>query len=242
MKKLLSFFAVIALLSLSACEKNPSGGGGNNKGNGDVNTDIKIDGDFADWAALDAGKVVVAKNNPGSLWEAVKEIRVYATTDFIFYYVKFDKESVEEELANGDELNARVCLNTDGEFTSGYHNYFLQGYDFVIEGAMANGSGGWSSFGGDLNQRVGDGWVIIGSGMIVGAGKGVEYELMLDVKALNKAIKSSETPNHLLQDKFQTGMRFYHAGWEEFSNMPNASAEEGDGSSWGDLLEITVNK
>ena len=58
MKKILTLLAVAAMVAV-ACDKNNDNNGSSDK------APISIDGDFADWAALDASKVVVAKNAEG---------------------------------------------------------------------------------------------------------------------------------------------------------------------------------
>ena len=87
MRKILTLLAIAAMVAVS-CNKDSD-----NNGSSD-NAQITVDGDFADWAALDASKVVVAKNSVGSPWEAVKEIRVYADKKFVYYYIKFDGETL----------------------------------------------------------------------------------------------------------------------------------------------------
>lgn len=206
---------------------------------------ITIDGEFDDWAALDAAKVKIARNNPDSPWDAVKQIRVYADKDFVYYYIEYDGEAVSELLAANEELPIRLCINTDGEFTSGYANYFLQAYDFIVEGALGDGAGGWKDFDGTLHQRIDGGWkVILASGHSLTSGKGKSnlYEIQLIRDVFNGAVAASESPNSPMGDVFHTGVRFYGPAWGELSNMPNASAEEGEGNGWGNLLEVTTSK
>ena len=203
---------------------------------------LKLEEEFEDWVNFDQSKLFIAKNNADSPWPAVKEIRVYANKDFVFYYVKYDKESVEEQLAENDALHARICLNTDGEFESGYFSYFLQSYDFIIEGSIGDGAGGYGDFGGSLNQRINGKWESLGGGMVVGAGAGTEYELMIDRAAFDEKAVTGSDPNQPIGDEFYTGMRFYCSGWEEFSNVPNSAVSQGDGSGWGNLLKIVTDK
>ena len=257
MKKLLTFLAIAALMfacqkpttpSGKTSDKTPSeeGGGdageGGEEGEGGATTTITIDGQFEDWVNFDQSKLFIAKNNADSPWPAVKEIRVYANQDFVFYYVKYDKESVEEQLAENDALHARICLDTDGEFESGYASYFLQPYDFIIEGSIGDGAGAYGDFGGTLSQRINGKWEALGGGMVIGAGAGTEYELMIDRAAFNEKAVTGSVPNQPIGDEFYTGMRFYCSGWEEFSNVPNSAVSQGDGSGWGNLLKIVTDK
>ena len=201
---------------------------------------ITIDGNFEDWVNLKGA--YTAKNKANDQWEAVKEIRVYAYGDYIYYYVRFDKEYMKEYFEANDELPARVNLNTDGEFESGYQNYFTQGYDFIIEFSLGNGAGGWGTADNStLYQRLNGDWTeLLGenSGLTFGAGNGNEFELFVDRSIFNKAAEKSDVPM-LMGDKFQTSMRFYYSStgsWEELSNMPNS--EDG----YGPLLDVTFAK
>ncbi len=192
---------------------------------------IDIDGDFSDWSGLQAGTFYKVVNNPGSLWGGVKEMRVYATAETVYYYVKFNQEALEEaKNAATPTMNMRICLNTDGEFTSGYNGYFLDNYDFIIEGSiMANSA--FKNFNGSLSQRISGAWSSLGSGMTAGAGSGIEYEFSLDRTKFNTAANTSSIPMPM-GDEFQTGLRFYWNGWSEFSNIPNASG------GYGHLLNV----
>ena len=74
-----------------------------------------------------------------------------------------------------------------------------------------------------------------------GIGKGTEYEIWLDRAIFNEAANTSSDPKPM-GDEFQTGIRFYYNGWEEFSNVPNSSLEEEDGSGYGYLMRVKFNK
>jgi hypothetical protein len=248
MKKILTLLAVAAMVAV-ACGKDNDNNGSSDK------AQIAIDGDFADWAALDASKVVVAKNAEGSPWEAVKEIRVYADKKFVYYYIKFDGETLRDILAESKGLPMRICLNTDGEFESGYDLYFKEHYDFIIEGELVDDNKEWTSFDGTFYQRLpkddgtGTKWKSLlesGNGIASGAGKDNEYEIALSREVFNANATNSVEPK-LIGDTFQTGLRFYYIvddedeTWTELSNMPNLSIDESE-NGWGHLLEITTNK
>ena len=120
MKKLFAFFALVAMISSVSCQKANTGKkGGKDKTEEETAVNITIDGKFDDWAAI-ADKAISAKTNPESQWDGVSEIRVYANADFVYYYVKFNKEALNEQFSNNEELPIRLCINSDGEFTSGY--------------------------------------------------------------------------------------------------------------------------
>lgn len=211
---------------------------------------IAVDGDFADWSALEAGTFKKAVNDPDSPWPGVAEIRCYADANYVFYYMKFDEESLQEcKDADTPAMHIRLCINTDGEYESGYTSYFLEGYDFIIEGQIMD-AGEWVEYDGTLHQRIG-GWVELlapENGLVYGVGKGNEFEISLDRALFNKACDDAVAAGTIdaadkkpMGDEFQTGIRFYCNGWDEFSNMPNSSIEEEAGNGWGYLMRIKTN-
>lgn len=210
----------------------------------DTPTGITIDGDFSDWAALPKSAYVFALNDPDSEWEGVEQIRVCADEENIYYYVAFNRDVIADYLAENDLLPCRLNLNTDNEFTSGYSNYFLQAYDFIIEGELGDGSGSWGVYDGKLYQRIDGSWVMLAdshNGLTEGAGRGVEYEIALSREEFNTAARKSTIPMPI-EEVIQTSMRFYETSttgkWKDFSNMPNGPLDENDGL--GDLLELTL--
>lgn len=209
---------------------------------------ITIDGDFSDWSALEAGTFTKSISDPDAPWDAVKEARCYATADYVFYYIKYDAETLGELLSNPAEtLPMRLNLNTDGEFTSGYASYFLEAYDFMVEGHIAD-AGAFCSFDGGFYQRINGSWtkpalLEEGSGMCCGAGGGCEYEIRLDRAMFNEAANTSSVPMPM-GDEFQTSLRFYTNGggsWEELSNIPNSSIDEEQGNGYGYLMRVHTN-
>ena len=214
---------------------------------------ITIDGDFSDWPALADGIYTKSVCDPDAPWEGVEEIRCFATPETVFYYIKFDEESLADAFAaEKPEMHLRLCINTDGEYESGYKSYFLEGYDFIIEGCFVDG-GAFVDFDGELHQRYGDNgpadestkWhslLAAENGLVMGKGAGLEYEIALDRAKFNEAANTSDFPLPM-GDTFQTGIRFYWNGWDEFSNMPNCSLEEEQGNGWGFLMRVkTFNK
>jgi hypothetical protein len=208
---------------------------------------IKIDGDFADWGALETGTFTKSVSDPDAPWDAVKEVRCYADADFVFYYIKYDAESLEELLSNANEtLPIRLNFNTDGEFESGYTSYFLEHYDLIIEGSLASAGQFAPYVEGEFNQRIGS-WVKLadaGVGLVTGLGSGNEYEIQVDRALFNQFANASTIPMPM-GDEFQTSVRFYTDGggkWEELSNIPNSSIDEEAGNGYGYLMRIKTNK
>lgn len=241
----------IAAMCLVSCNKDDNGGNkkkSDNKENGESEyvAPITIDGDFADWAALDATKVVKATSDPNSPWDAVNEIRVYADEMFVFYYIEFNSSKVADLLAGSvgqeDGLPIRLNINTDGELTSGYTSYSLDGYDFIVEGNLAD-AGAWTAFDGTMHQRL-DGWQELlapGNGLCTGAGNGNKYEIQLTREVFNSAAATSTVPMPM-GDTFQTGIRFYTSDWGELGNMPDGAVTDDNPHGYGHLLNVTTVK
>lgn len=204
---------------------------------------ITIDGDFSDWPKLEAGTFGKSVSDPDAPWEGVKEFRCYATAETVFYYIKFDEESLADAFAMATpDMHLRLCINTDGEFESGYTSYFLEGYDFIIEGKFVGG-GAFVDFDGTLHQRINGSWTALlepENGLVFGKGAGSEYEISLDRAVFNGAANASSVPMPMGND-FQTGIRFYCNGWDEFSNIPNSSIDEEQGNGYGYLMRVHTN-
>ena len=128
MKKFLAILAMAASFLAVSCQKNNGDDDDDNKQEETKGLGIKIDGAFDDWATLKSDVVFSAKNNADSPWDAVAEIRCCADKDFVYYYIRYNATAAKEQLADNDALNIRLCLNTDGEFTTGYQKYFLEYY------------------------------------------------------------------------------------------------------------------
>lgn len=239
MKKFLALLAMAASFLAVSCQKNDDDEE-EQKQEETKGLGIKIDGVFDDWGALKPDVVVSAKNNPDSPWDAVNEIRCCADKDFVYYYIKFNREAVNDLMEIQDDMPIRLCLDTNNDFTTGYENYFLDPYDFIIEGGLAEG-GAWTTYDGTLHQRNSEGkWNEIlkpGNNLVTGKGAGGEYEILLARELFNNAVPAG----HKIGDVFYTGIRFYGYDWGELSNMPNSSVEV-DERGWGHLMKVTTAK
>lgn len=239
MKKFLALLAMAASFLAVSCQKNDDDEE-EQKQEETKGLGIKIDGVFDDWGALKPDVVVSAKNNPDSPWDAVNEIRCCADKDFVYYYIKFNREAVNDLMEIQDDMPIRLCLDTNNDFTTGYENYFLDPYDFIIEGGLAEG-GAWTTYDGTLHQRNSEGkWNEIlkpGNNLVTGKGAGGEYEILLARELFNNAVPAE----HKIGDVFYTGIRFYGYDWAELSNMPNSSVEV-DERGWGHLMKVTTVK
>jgi len=233
----------------AACDPNnkPDNPGGDPE-EPEYSAPIVVDGSIDDWARLDQSKVAIAKNSRDGAWDGVNEMRVYADEYFVFYYIEYNNAVVSDLLASaGETLPMRINLNTDGEFSSGYANYFLQSYDFIIEIQLAE-EGKWINSGGTLHQRVGSDWNELAgpsSGLVSCAGNGNKVEIVLVREIFDNAVAASESASPL-GDVFQTSLRFYETSstgkWEELSNIPNGNITEDNPDGYGKLLEVTTVK
>jgi len=205
--------------------------------------EITIDGDFADWAALPSSIVTVARTQPDAPSDAVTEIRACMDEDYVYYYIRFSSIIDELKAVTAETLPIRLNINTDGEFTSGYNSYYLDAYDFMIEGAlMSNNSTSFISFNGTLYQRINGAWNTLGKGITRGSGEGREYEIALSRSAFNAAAATSSVPMPM-GDVIQTGIRFYTTGtgnWDGLSNLPNAAVDASNPNGYGHLMTVGV--
>ena len=117
MKKLFAIVAVATLLFACSDEKgndnNPNNQGGPSS---DYTMPISIDGNFADWDALDAGKVAVATLPEGPVkYDALKTLKVYADEYFIYAYIEFD----DTALVDKEMVPTHFYINTDNNPLTG---------------------------------------------------------------------------------------------------------------------------
>lgn len=240
MKQLLSLVALVLSVLFYSCNKEVPGG----KDATPAITTITIDGDFSDWAAIDQTKIVTAKHNNNSGWDGtVRRLSVYANSQYVFYLIEFDDQSLQFYMKGRDILPTRINLNTDGEFKSGYNKYFLDSYDFMFEGELADGAGGFTNFDVKLYQRINNAWTKpeLGSGVLNAVGKDNKVEISLDIAKFNELAAKSSVPK-LMGDTFQTGMTFYNGDWQPIGVLPNAPTSETDEEGLANLLNVTIDK
>ena len=90
MKKLLFVLMACAAIFAVSCNKDDS----SKKKSGDktnkYEAPIKIDGDFADWAAIDESKMSIAKCNPKSGYMDLSLMKVYCDELYLYVYIEYD--------------------------------------------------------------------------------------------------------------------------------------------------------
>jgi len=237
MKKIFALLAIASMVAV-ACGKDDN----------DTNPDekkaqtIEIDGDFSDWAALDADNVAVCYNaGEDAIYSALTEAKVYATAQYVYIYFKIDKDQIDME-----DIPCHIYINGDNnETTGGYSDEFAVGCsDVLLEGHIAQGgafisydpgASKWS------NPDVSEGWeweeiVAEGSGLCTGAGKGNEYEI---------AFTREMYPLGVLADEFTIGFDIQVINgdsWDSVGVLPNEIPTEDNTSGRAPMLKVTTIK
>ena len=143
MKKIFVLLAIAATLSAVSCNKNNAGGKKpKDKEEKEYVAPIKVDGDFSDWAKLDATKVATATCDPDATKTALKLVKVYADEVFVFIYFEWDKEEVPHY----------APTNPADENTGAYAPFhiYMNGDGSTATGGFA---GQWSDAATDVHQR-----------------------------------------------------------------------------------------
>lgn len=101
MKKVLLLLAAASFMFM-ACEpkNNPDNkpdDGKEQDNPAEYEAPINIDGDFSDWAKLDASKVASTTCDPNATKTALKTVKVYADEVNIFAYVEFEVGEIAED-------------------------------------------------------------------------------------------------------------------------------------------------
>ena len=120
------FAALMAavLMGFNSCQK-PNHRPGGDDDEEEFVSKIKVDGDFSDWAALDASKVAVARNASTDK-DALKILKVYADKVYLNIYFEFDGDQVVDR----EWPAVHVYLNSDGDAkTGGYGDEFADACD-----------------------------------------------------------------------------------------------------------------
>lgn len=232
MKKIFAIAAMAAMLIACGDEKpeNKPGNGGGTTPEPEVPEyvdAITIDGDFADWEALDASKVLVATCAENPYYGALKTVKVYADELYINIYFE------AEYLADGDDANdfhIDVCINCDGdEATGGYAaNWTDAGIDYLLEGCVRT-AGAYVDYDADCfawGGEVGaEGWtwnsdlgLAAGNGLTVGKGTfegGYEIKITKDLIPMDFA------------DEYTLGVGL-SMSWNRYGLLPNADVTEED--------------
>ena len=248
MKKIFVLMAVAAMVAVS-CQKPANGGKENGGKDNDGKQDeyvqpIKIDGDFSDWAALDASKVATATCDPDATDTALKLVKVYADKLFVFVYFEWDTDQTEW-VPDTDHVPFHMYINHDGDSaTGGYADQWSDACsDMLLEGFLYDANGlasydpGCYLWIGEANAS-GWGWepdgenvLASGSGLCQGAGvTSGKYEIAL----------LREMYPGKIADNFSIGFDIQKA-WTTVGLLPNgASTDENPSGTVPSLQGVTV--
>ena len=253
MKKFMTLAAIFAatMMSFTACEDTTTPDQGGNDvvtcpDCGEAEADctcgeykalVTIDGDFADWAALDASKVSVAKCNADAKWTALETVKVYADEMYINVYFEFS----DDEIADRAWVPFHVYINQDASEAAGNDQFLGQGgQDWLLEGAvMADGEfcsynpALFSYDGAEDTVEWAYGEVLPeGSGIGSGAGAGNKYEFALMVEMLQGVE---------LSDVFGIGFDIQQS-WNSVGVLPNTAIADDNANGAVEMLQVTIKK
>ncbi|MBO4466410.1 MAG: hypothetical protein J5748_07045 [Bacteroidales bacterium] len=251
MKKILYFAAMFAavMVSFNACNKDNKGGDDDPEEEEFVSL-IKVDGEFADWAALPAANVAVAQNQNADK-NALRVLKAYADAVYLNIYFEFDGDQIVDR----GWPAVHVYLNSDGNTaTGGYGDEFADAcVDCMMETAIfssgewndwnpsfwhwwgeANGTGWeWTAPGADTSSanlwgaELGE-----GSGIAHGMGSGNAYEIQIIREML---------PNTPFADTFGVGIDIQQ-NWSSVAWLPNAASTDDNPTGLAPMLNVTIVK
>ena len=255
MKKFFALAAIFAatMMSFSSCEKTPVQGG---EQGGDTPADvcpdcqknpcecepeyvspITIDGDFSDWAGLDASKVSVATCNADAKWTALKTVKVYADAVYVNVYFEFDAD----ELADLSSVPFHVYINEDASAAAGNDQFLGQGgQDWLLEGFVFS-EGAFCSYDPYLFSYDGAEdtveWAYTeilpeNSGIGSGAGAGNAYEFSL-MREMLMGVN--------LADTFTVGFDIQQS-WNSVGVLPNTAISDDNANGSVEMLVVNVVK
>jgi hypothetical protein len=245
MKRILSFLAMTAMILAVSCNKDDNGGKDKkDKGGKDsYEQPIKIDGNFDDWAKLDATKIATAKCEADATKTALKLVKVYADAVFVFVYFEWDKDQISFE-KDVEHVPFHIYINGDGNSaTGGFGDQWSDACsDTCFEGFLTDGSSivsydpGVYSWQGEVN---GSGWewsdpaiLDAGSGICAGAGVEGKYELLITRELY---------PVGKLADNFSIGFDIQQ-GWNSVGILPNAAPTDNNPAGTAPSLQVVTVK
>lgn len=252
MKKFFYYAALFAALTMgfSSCGEKNGGEDGEEGEEEEFVSPIKVDGDFADWAALPAAKVAVAENKNAEK-NALKVLKAYADKVYLNIYFEFDGDQIVDR----GWPAVHVYLNSDGDkATGGYGDEFADAcVDCMLETAIfssgewndwnasfwhwwgeANGSGWeWTAPGADTSEankwgaEIGE-----GEGISHGMGSGNAYEIQILREML---------PNTPFAKTFGVGIDIQQ-NWTSIAYLPNAASTDENPNGLANMLDVTIDE
>ena len=246
MKKIMTLAAMFAavMVSFSSCEKTPDQGGNTvvtcpDCGEAeedctcnDFEAAIKVDGDFADWAAVTP---VSATCNPDAKYTALTTLKVYTDEMYIHIYFEFS----DDEIVDRAWVPFHVYINADNNTEGcGDDQWIGQGgQDFLMEGAVladdafCSYNPGLFTYAGVDLTTVEWAWTDVlpeGSGIASGAGAGNKYEL---------SIMKEMVPGMELASTFGLGVDIQQS-WNSVGVLPNTAIADDNANGAVPMLQV----
>ncbi len=235
MKKIYAMMAILATVCAVSCNKGGSDDPVKPENKEKYVAPIEIDGQFEDWAKLDATKIASAQCDPDATKTALKLVKVYADKEFIYVYFEWDKDQIA--FSADENVPFHMYINCDGKTdTGGYGDQWSDAcIDAMTEGALYP-SGVIGSYDAGVYKWYGDvngtGWkwgpqegvdepiLAAGSGLFKGAGVEGKYELYI--------IRGLFPIN--IADNFSIGFDIQQ-NWDSVGVLPNGHVDEVEGST-----------
>lgn len=240
MKKVFVLMAIAAMMLVS-CGKDDNGKKDRKPGS-DYNAPVKIDGDFSDWAALDASKVATAECAELAAKTSLQKVKVYADEVCIYVYFEWNTDDITWKL-DEEHVPFHIYVNADGDKTTGgFCDQWTTGCtDFMYEGFLTDGNNIASYDPGAYlweGEAGAEGWtwsepavIAAGSGLCKGAGKNGKYELVM----------FRELAPVEIVDNFSIGFDIQQS-WDSVGILPNADCDENNTAGKAEMLEVVTVK
>lgn len=241
MKKILCFLAMTASILAVSCKKVNEDDEEEGGGETEYVAPINIDGDFSDWAKLDASKIAEAKLDPlQDTKTALKLVKVYADAIYVFVYFEWDKSQISHE-PDVEHVPFHCYINTDGdaatggygdEFTDACTDIMFEGFIYPEGATVGSYVPGVYEWTGDTNG-VGWSWGDLGEFNNLTEGAGIEgkYEFQIARELMPKK----------LADTFSIGFDIQQ-DWESVGILPISHVTEDNPSGYAPSLQVTTVK
>ena len=261
MKKFFALAAIFAatMMSFTACEKDPQNGGeqtdpdacetcGKNpcECEEEYVQAITIDGDFSDWAAVEAATATCAAD---AKYTALKTLKAYADEFYVFLYVEF----VEDEIADREWTPFHVYFNADNsDATGGFGDQWTDANaECMLETAIFGsgayttydaalfkwwgevGGTGWSWTDPSVEHSGDDNWGAVlgeGAGISTAAGAGNAFEISI-LKEMMQGVEFADT--------FSVGVDIQQS-WSSVGVLPNAASTDENPNGLAPKLVVTT--
>ncbi len=192
---------------------------------------IKLDGVFTDWNDVPTNKLASTTLPEGASLTALKEMKVCADENFIYFYLKLDQEQVAP---------LTIFLNTDNNAKTGGNTWLWDscGADYLIDGQITEAMGNATVFNWPATLPQ-DGWEWVEA---VPAGSGIVS--MSEIKTVTGTIVEFEGSivRKMIPTTFANEIGFgifsSNALWAESGILPTASA---DAETKAPLLTVKLN-